>query len=139
MFEFTYKKEEVSKVYEHILKNARVSSIIFLHGEIGTGKTFLVSEFLKSQGVTEPITSPTFPIMKEYFLPKLNLKVFHYDLYRIKKPAELTYLDLEDNISEGMLLIEWPEIAREFGIKPSLEITIEYVMTDANLRKGRVF
>ena len=130
MVEFTYTKQEVAKVYEYILQNARISSIIFLHGEIGTGKTFLVSEFLKSQGITDPVTSPTFSIFKEYFLSKLNLKLFHYDLYRIKKPAELMFVDLEENICEGMVLIEWPEIAREFGVKPTLEISIEYVNND---------
>lgn len=126
MVEFTYKKEEVERVYQYILQKASVSCVVFLHGEIGSGKTFLVSEFLKSQGVTDSITSPTFSIFNEYFLPKLNLKVFHYDLYRIKKPAELIYIDLEENIQEGMLVIEWPEIAREFGIKPTLEISLNY-------------
>jgi tRNA threonylcarbamoyladenosine biosynthesis protein TsaE len=130
MVEFTYTKNQVSKVYQYILEKASVSSVIFLHGEIGTGKTFLVSEFLKSQGVEELITSPTFPIVKEYFLPKLKLKLFHYDLYRIKKPQELMYIDIDDNISDGMLLIEWPEIAREFGIKPTLEISIKYNSDD---------
>lgn len=126
MFKILYTKETVADVYKYILQNARRSSVVFLNGEVGTGKTFLVSQFLKSQGIDEPVTSPTFSIFKEYFLPKLNIKVFHYDLYRIKKPEELMFLDIEENLNEGMLIIEWPEAANLYGIKPSLEILLFY-------------
>lgn len=131
MFEIIYTKETTEGVYRYILENARRSSVIFLNGEIGTGKTFLIAEFLKSQGVTESVTSPTFAIFKEYFLPKLNLKIFHYDLYRIKNPTELMFLDIEDNIPEGMLIIEWPEMARIYGIEPNLEIALFYMAKSA--------
>ena len=123
-FEVVYSKEEIAIVLKHILQSASHSSIIFLHGEIGTGKTFLVSHFLKQLGVNDAITSPTFNIFNEY---QSNIgKIFHYDLYRIKKPEELMFIDLEDNISTGMTIIEWPEIARQYGVVPTMEIFLSY-------------
>ncbi len=126
--EIVYSKEEIELVLKHILEIANSSStnfpIIFLHGEIGTGKTFLTSHLLQNLGVTEPITSPTFSIFNQY-QSDIGL-IFHYDLYRIKKPEELMFVDIEENIAMGMTLIEWPEMAREYGIIPTMEIFLSY-------------
>lgn len=108
----------------HILERASTSSIIFLYGEIGTGKTFLVSHLLKQLGVTETITSPTFSIFNEYQTDFGS--IFHYDLYRIKKPEELMFVDLDDNIALGMTIIEWPELAIQYGIRPTMSISLSY-------------
>lgn len=122
--EIVYSKEEIELVLKHILESASNSSVIFLHGEIGTGKTFLTSHLLQNLGVTEPITSPTFSIFNQY-QSDIGL-IFHYDLYRIKKPEELMFVDIEENIAMGMTLIEWPEMAREYGIIPTMEIFLSY-------------
>lgn len=92
-----------------------------------------MQKFLKSLGIEETITSPTFSIFNEY---KTNeICVFHYDLYRIKKPSELMFVDIEDNQEQGMLLIEWPQMAKDFGIIPTIEI---YLETFEEKRKAKV-
>ena len=123
-FEVIYSKEQIQQVLNHILEIANSSSIIFLHGEIGTGKTFLVSHLLKQLGVNETITSPTFSIFNEY-QTDIGL-IFHYDLYRIKKPEDLIFVDLEDSIESGIVIIEWPEMARQYGVIPTMEIFLSY-------------
>ncbi len=127
-FEVIYSKEQIQQVLNHILEIANSSSIIFpivfLHGEIGTGKTFLVSHLLKQLGVNETITSPTFSIFNEY-QTDIGL-IFHYDLYRIKKPEDLIFVDLEDNLETGIVIIEWPEMARQYGVIPTMEISLSY-------------
>lgn len=128
MQEIIYSKEEVGKVIELISKKASTSFIVFLHGEIGTGKTFLVSNLLSSLGVKETVTSPTFSIFNEYQVD--GLSIFHYDLYRLKKPEELMFIDLDENLENGMLIIEWPELARTYGIIPSMEITLSYTQNE---------
>jgi tRNA threonylcarbamoyladenosine biosynthesis protein TsaE len=127
MNEVIYSKEEIEKLIAPISQKASNSSVIFLHGEIGTGKTFFVQNFLKSLGINETITSPTFSIFNEYHTESLN--VFHYDLYRIKNPSELMFVDIEENQEQGMLLIEWPQMAKEFGILPTIEIFLEVYKT----------
>jgi len=138
-FEVIYSKEQIQQVLNHILEIANSSSIIFpiifLHGEIGTGKTFLVSHLLKQLGVNETITSPTFSIFNEYQADE-GL-IFHYDLYRIKKPEELIFVDLEDNIESGIVIIEWPEMARQYGVIPTMEIFLSYC-ENSNQRRAQI-
>lgn len=135
MQELIYSKEEVHKLISLTSQKASNSSVFFLHGEIGTGKTFLVREFLQSFGVKETITSPTFSIFNEYETPTISF--FHYDLYRLKKASELMFVDIEENLNNGTLIIEWPELAREFGIVPTVEIFLSYTQ-NPNTRKATI-
>jgi tRNA threonylcarbamoyladenosine biosynthesis protein TsaE len=135
MQEVIYSKEEIGKIIDFISQKARNSFVLFLHGEIGTGKTFLVSHLLKHLGVTETVTSPTFSIFNEYQTPQFN--IFHYDLYRIKKPEELMFVDIDENLENGILIIEWPEFARTYGIKPNMEISLFYTQ-NPETRKAEI-
>ena len=87
--------------------------VIFLYGEMGVGKTtfirYLINKFQKESklGITE-VTSPTFNLLNEY---KINdVKINHYDLFRLKSIEEIKNLDLFENNSKVITLIEWPEI-----------------------------
>jgi tRNA threonylcarbamoyladenosine biosynthesis protein TsaE len=133
--EVLYSKEETDNILKYILEKARSSFVVFLHGEIGTGKTFLVSKLLKAQGVTETITSPTFSIFNEY--QAKNFIIYHYDLYRIKKPEELMFVDIDENLENGMLIIEWPSLAKEYGIAPDIEIFLSYTENPSQ-RKAKI-
>ena len=102
--------------------------IIFLYGELGVGKTtfvrFLINKFQKNSGleITE-VTSPTFNLLNEYQINKI--KINHFDLFRLKSPNEIKDLNLFDNISNTITLIEWPQIIQE---KPKnlIELIFEY-------------
>ncbi|MFT4967449.1 MAG: tRNA threonylcarbamoyladenosine biosynthesis protein TsaE [Candidatus Deianiraeaceae bacterium] len=122
MQEIIYSKNEINKVISFLLRKASNSVVVFLNGEIGTGKTFLVSHLLKNLGVTETITSPTYSIFNEYQTEEIN--IYHYDLYRIKKAEELMFIDIDENRDNGMLIIEWPQLAKEYGIQPDIEVTL---------------
>ncbi len=91
--------------------------VIALSGDLGAGKTAFTQELAKYLGVTEPVTSPTFTIMKRYKLPytKENdgrfTTLVHIDAYRLASEAEAAALKLGDTASEPHTLscIEWPE------------------------------
>ena len=95
------------------LKKLKPGDNVFLYGEIGVGKTtfirYLINKFQKESklGITE-VTSPTFNLLNEY---KINdVKINHYDLFRLKSIEEIKNLDLFENNSKVITLIEWPEI-----------------------------
>ena len=111
MFEVK-KIEDLKKVVECI-KN-RGKKIIILSGTLGSGKTTLVKEFVKSLGLSEKVTSPTFSIQNVY-----SDKVFHYDLYNKGINEFLSLGMIEELDKNGFHFIEWGEeledLLKEYG------------------------
>jgi tRNA threonylcarbamoyladenosine biosynthesis protein TsaE len=109
------------------------STVFYLHGELGAGKTTCARSLLRALGVTGAIRSPTYTLVEAY--PLGHLTCVHVDLYRVQGPSEVDELGLRDYLaSDCLLLVEWPE--RGAGELPSadLEVTLEY--TEA-ARRGR--
>jgi len=119
------KTEELASIF---YKNLKVGNIVFLHGEMGVGKTtfvrYLINIFQKENEIdlTE-VTSPTFNLLNEYQINKI--KINHYDLFRIKSTEEIENLGLIENYSNSITLIEWPQMIKE---KPKnlIELFFEY-------------
>ena len=110
------------------LKKIKPRDVIFLYGEMGVGKTtfvrYLINGFQKENNqITTEVTSPTFNILNEYQIKKI--KINHYDLYRLNSADELKDLNLFNNESETITLIEWPQIIIEKP-KQFIELNFEY-------------
>ena len=82
--------------------------MVALVGDLGAGKTTLCAGLAEELGVGKT-TSPTFSLVNEY--PGGRLTVWHVDLYRVDKEAELVELGLDDLIGNprGVLLVEWAD------------------------------
>ena len=79
----------------------------YLKGDLGVGKTTLVQYILKTLGINELVTSPTFTIVERY---TCGFDIFHIDLYRIDSPDELEYTEILEMISSSsVVFIEWAE------------------------------
>ena len=119
------KTEELANKFS---KKLKPGNVVFLYGEMGVGKTtfirYLINNFQKNNKleITE-VTSPTFNLLNEY--PINQIKINHYDLYRLKKNEEINNLDLFENIINTITLIEWPQII-EKKPKNLIELIFEY-------------
>ena len=119
------KTEEFARKF---LKKIKPGYSIFLYGEIGVGKTtfirYLINELQKINKleITE-VTSPTFNLLSEYQINEL--KINHYDLFRLKSAEEIRNLDLFEDSKNTITLIEWPQII-EKKPKNLIELVFEY-------------
>ena len=99
--------EELSKTAQTILENVQSKTVLF-YGEMGTGKTTLISAIVKEMGGTDFASSPTFSIVNEYDVT--NDTVYHFDLYRLKNQNEALDMGIEYYLYSGSWnFIEWPE------------------------------
>ena len=122
----------LSKKIGKLLSNG---DVIFLYGEIGVGKTTfvrgLINNFEVQRGTNESeILSPTFNIVFDYVIKEL--KIMHYDLYRLKNSKDINELGIFAEIENCITLIEWPELIEK---KPDNRIELFFNYLEENLDK----
>ena len=120
--------EHLRSISDKIADKVSEKDCIFLIGEIGVGKTTFTRNFInylqKKRGVKQTeVLSPTFNLLYEYDIK--NLKVMHYDLYRIKNKKELDQLGIFKEETDTIKIIEWPELI-ELNAPNRLEIHLNY-------------
>lgn len=96
--------------------------IIFLRGDLGVGKSSFARYFIREK-MSDPeldVVSPTFSLVQ--FYESADAELVHADLYRLKSEDELLELSLHDYLLNGILLIEWPEIAQNFLPQPDYDL-----------------
>ena len=102
------------------------SDIIFLYGEIGVGKTtfvrFLINHLEAENEIKKSdVLSPTFNIVYEYDIG--DIKILHYDLYRLKNYKDILQLGMFETSSDSIKIVEWPELIKP---KPKDRIDIKF-------------
>ena len=120
--------DHLKSISKQIAEKVSNGDCIFLIGEIGVGKTTFTRNFInylqKKKGIKQTeVLSPTFNLLYEYEIK--NLKVMHYDLYRIKKNKELDELGIFNENFNSIKIIEWPELLKT-KVKNRLEIYLSY-------------
>lgn len=85
---------------------------VALYGDLGSGKTRFAKGLAAGLGVRETVTSPTFVVVNEHRDGRLPL--FHFDLYRLRNPAELDELGFDEYVyGEGVCILEWADLAAD--------------------------
>ena len=107
--------EDTKNFSENISEIIGIGDIIFLYGEIGVGKTtfvrFFINHLESKNGVkNSDVLSPTFNIVYDYNVG--NLKILHYDLYRLKNYKDISQLGMFETSNDSIKIVEWPELVK---------------------------
>lgn len=100
---------------------------IYLHGDLGTGKTALTRALLQAAGHIGPVRSPTYTLAEPYtvLLNKKAIDVVHFDLYRLSSADEFLDAGFREYFNHGNIcIVEWPERAGAVLPPPDLEIVL---------------
>jgi tRNA threonylcarbamoyladenosine biosynthesis protein TsaE len=98
-------------------------AVLYLRGELGSGKTTFARGFARASGVRAPVRSPTYTLLEPY--PADGGTLVHLDLYRLQSPAELDSLGLREWAAPGHLwLVEWPEHGT--GRLPAADLVVAF-------------
>ena len=120
--------DQLNQVTLKIIKKINKEDCILLFGEIGAGKTTLTRALInnlqnQNKQVETEVLSPTFNILYEYEINEL--KIMHYDLYRLKTEKEIQQLGIFNQSSKSIKVIEWAEIIKNIP-HDRLEVYISY-------------
>ena len=127
--------EDTKNFSKKISKIMEAGDIIFLYGEIGTGKTTFVRFFInylemKNKIQSSDVLSPTFNIVYDYNIG--DIKVLHYDLYRLKNYKDISQLGIFETSNDSIKIIEWPEL-----IKPKPKDRVDILFKYSKLKNSR--
>ena len=127
--------KDTKKLSEKISKIIKADDIIFLYGEIGVGKTTFVRFLINQLEVVNKINkshilSPTFNIVYDYEIKEI--KILHFDLYRLKKYKDILELGMFENSENNITIVEWPEL-----IEPKPQDRIDIFFEYSKLESSR--
>jgi len=131
--------EDTQNFSKNISKIINAGDVVFLYGEIGVGKTTFVRFFInylesKTGIKNSDVLSPTFNIVYDYDVG--NIKILHYDLYRLKNYKDILQLGMFETSRDHIKLVEWPELI-EPKPKDRIDILFQYSKI-MDIRKAKI-
>jgi tRNA threonylcarbamoyladenosine biosynthesis protein TsaE len=99
--------------------------VVWLDGDLGTGKTTLVRALLRALGYTGPVKSPTYTLVELYVVSRIYW--YHFDFYRFSNPEEFLDAGLDEYFrSDAVCLVEWPGKAAGFVPPADLALCLRF-------------
>lgn len=123
---FSRSPEQTRRIGARLGADIEPGDLVCLQGELGAGKTTFVKGVAQGWGSLDGVTSPTFVLVNEYRRPDNGI-LFHLDGYRLDSAREAAELDIDRMISEGALLVEWPERVQSALPEQEMRIILEHV------------
>jgi tRNA threonylcarbamoyladenosine biosynthesis protein TsaE len=134
--------DQLGNFAEQFWKKIKDRKVFAFHGEMGTGKTTIISALCHYKGTKDVTGSPTFSIINEYAYSENgeSKKIFHIDLYRLKNEEEVIQAGVEDCIYSGSIcMVEWPEKAPDLFDDKTVHVFIEPVSEKERKAEVRMF
>jgi tRNA threonylcarbamoyladenosine biosynthesis protein TsaE len=117
-----------------LARHLSLGMVIWLEGDLGSGKTTLVRAILKSAGETGSVKSPTYTLVEVH--PVSGLNFYHFDFYRFVAPEEYFDAGLDEYFNgSGICLVEWPDKAAPYLAAADLRICLSNVDDDARIAR----
>jgi tRNA threonylcarbamoyladenosine biosynthesis protein TsaE len=129
---FSRSPEQTRRIGMRLGEALQVGDVICLQGDLGAGKTTFVQGVAQGWGSRDAVSSPTFILVNDYRRGD-EVHLFHMDAYRLDSAPEAEELDLDAMLSQGPLLVEWPE--RIGGLVPEERLWIRFEHVDAEERE----
>jgi tRNA threonylcarbamoyladenosine biosynthesis protein TsaE len=104
----THSEEETFQVAKKLAESFTGKEVVLLTGELGAGKTVFAKGIAAGLGLKDvhQVNSPSFTLVNIY---QAKYPIFHIDLYRLHKDAEISDLGWEDYLDRGVIVVEWAE------------------------------
>ena len=128
----TYSVTDIPAVVKTLHELLGFCKVMTFTGSLGAGKTTLVQELLRYEGVQDVIQSPTFNYVSLYTTPS-GLRFYHFDLYRLSSVRDFMEAGFHEYLYDpnSYAFIEWPEIIMPILTKQVCHVRIDYVHEDA--------
>lgn len=119
-------EEEMHAFAARLAPLLRSGDCLAFFGDLGAGKTSFIRAVIRAMTGVEEVPSPTYTLLQQYpaTIQGQGVTLWHFDLYRLKKPDELYELGFEDAFTGGMAFIEWPERAK--ALLPARYLTLHF-------------
>lgn len=121
---------ETERIAAKLAARLARGDVVYVSGELGSGKTTFVRGACRALGVEGPVTSPTYTIGHRYD------GVSHLDLYRFEQLTDADWGALEPYFEDAIVFVEWPE--RGVGRLPPPRVSVELAHVDAERREIRL-
>lgn len=136
MLKETRSEDETSQMAADLALNTQGPKIYALYGDLGAGKSVFARSFIRTlAGADTEVPSPTFTLLQTY--DGTTAPIYHYDLYRIEDPEEIYELGWEDALSDGIILLEWPQ--RLGPLLPEARTDIIFTITSEQTREIEIY
>ena len=114
---------ELKNVAREVIESLEGRTVVLLRGEMGAGKTTLISRIAAYLGAEDTVTSPTFALVNQY--EGSECRIYHFDFYRIEEIEEVFDLGYEEYFYSGDLcFVEWPENIEPLIPDDAMEVRI---------------
>ena len=128
---FEYKLNNIDNIAKELIDSFKNKIVIF-NGDMGSGKTTIISSIVNFLGANVKVTSPTFSIVNEYNIG--DDSIYHFDFYRLKNSNEALDLGIHEYLSSGNWnFIEWGEKIQELLNEEYTTVNIKVISKEKRL------